>query len=138
MNAKILKHKIPETIDNLSPITLAKIAEVRGNEEKGHIKGEHAARQIRFIIGRATNNGVAISKSIDLSQMYIARDGMNRIYSLLRIASGFISRKMYFDGSPLDDEYLDAGDADGILEMLESVKATLREVDDAVIVLCAD
>jgi len=127
-----------ETADNLSHATLAKIAEVRAEEAEDHISTEQAERHIRVLIGRATEGCWEVSSNIDMTQMNIANEGISRIGTLLSMTQVNINSKIHceYDG-PRYDATLDYSNAESIVEMLAIARSTLKDVQNAVLVLCA-
>jgi len=129
----------PENISNLSPATLAKIAEVRDEETNGNRSKKMADRHVKAIIGLSSGY-VALSYDIDFTQMNIVHNGIRRVRNLLSMMSENITHKMFddYEGEERDGAVLDIGDANRILDVLRISEATLSEVRKTVAVLCAE
>ncbi|MBV5330468.1 MAG: hypothetical protein JZU65_23010 [Chlorobium sp.] len=129
-----------EAAEDLSPATLAEIAEIRASEAEGRINKEMAERHIRVITGFATGKGVNVSMKTDLTQMMIAHNGISRIGALLSIISENISHKTLDpeNGCPLECATIDSDDAYNIVNLLEIANTALDEICAALTVLCAE
>lgn len=129
-----------ETAENLSPATLAKIAQIRSSEADGFIDKKTAERYIRVAIGLATGGSIVFSKNIDRIQLMAVREGLSTIYTLISIASDIIYQRSFDqnNGSPLESTTLDTCDAHNILKLLDIADSRMGDVENALTLLCAE
>lgn len=129
-----------ETAENLSPAALAEIAEIRADEAEGRIDKKTAERYIRVTTALAMGKRVKVSEEIDFDQMMNAHNGLNKIGALLITISENISHKTLDpeDGSPLECATINSYDTYIINELLKIAIVTLSEIDNTLMVLCAE